>query len=358
MTKGGIEVERSPIKVLHYINQFFGGIGGEEKADVGVQVYERPIGPGRVLEETLADRGSVIATIVCGDDYAVEQEQLALEDVKDALQRFVPDVVVAGPAFNSGRYGIACARVCMTAQSQGIPAVTGMFPDNAGVITYGREIVAVPTGTKVIEIKSILKNMATLALKLGSGEKLGPAEEEGYIPRGFRRPVMRDKVGYERALDMLKARIEGRAFVSEIPMSQYETVSPAAPITNLADATIAFVVSTGIVPKNNPDRMPSYRATEAFRYSIEGLHELKVEEWGSVHGGFNTAILNKVNPNYGLPLPALRKLEAQGVIKKIHPYFYSTVGNSTFVDACKGIGAKVAQELKSAGVGGVLEVAG
>jgi len=126
----------------------------------------------------------------------------------------------------------------------------------------------------------------------------------------------------------------------------------------LADATIAFVVSTGMVPKGNPERMPSARATEAFRYSIEGLQELKVEEWESAHGGFNIAFLNRVNPNYGLPLPSLRHLEAEGVIKNIHPYFYSTVGNQTAVSAAKEIGSRVAQELKAAGVDAVLEVAG
>jgi len=84
---------------------------------------------------------------------------------------------------------------------------------------------------------------------------------------------------------------------------------------------------------------------------------LKSEEWGSVHGGFNTAILNK-KPDYGLPLAALRMLETQGMIKKIYPYFYSTVGNSSSVDACKRMGEKVAQELKSAGVDAALEVAG
>jgi glycine reductase len=33
------------VRVLHYINQFFGGIGGEEKADTPLQV--RLTGPSR-----------------------------------------------------------------------------------------------------------------------------------------------------------------------------------------------------------------------------------------------------------------------------------------------------------------------
>ena len=34
-----------PIRVLHFINQFFGGIGGEEHANIGVEVCEEAVGP-------------------------------------------------------------------------------------------------------------------------------------------------------------------------------------------------------------------------------------------------------------------------------------------------------------------------
>jgi glycine reductase complex component B subunit gamma len=32
----------TPIRIAHYLNQFFAGIGGEERADVGVSVREGP----------------------------------------------------------------------------------------------------------------------------------------------------------------------------------------------------------------------------------------------------------------------------------------------------------------------------
>ena len=40
----------SPLRVVHYVNQFFGGIGGEDQAHVGVTVKAGAVGPGRVLE--------------------------------------------------------------------------------------------------------------------------------------------------------------------------------------------------------------------------------------------------------------------------------------------------------------------
>ena len=34
-----------PLRVAHYLNQFFAGIGGEERADVGVSMRPEPVGP-------------------------------------------------------------------------------------------------------------------------------------------------------------------------------------------------------------------------------------------------------------------------------------------------------------------------
>ena len=42
-------------KVVMYINQFFGQIGGEEKADIGPQLREGPVGPAVALNGLLQD---------------------------------------------------------------------------------------------------------------------------------------------------------------------------------------------------------------------------------------------------------------------------------------------------------------
>ncbi len=77
----------------------------------------------------------------------------------------------------------------------------------------------------------------------------------------------------------------------------------------------------------------------------------------SAHGGFNTTILNTMDPNYAMPLRTLREFEGQGVIREIHPYFYSTVGAGTAVRKSMEMGQKVAAELKEAHVDAVIEVA-
>ena len=58
------------IKVVHYINQFFAGIGGEEKADIPAELHKgEAIGPGMAFNTGFGDEAEIVATIVCGDSY-------------------------------------------------------------------------------------------------------------------------------------------------------------------------------------------------------------------------------------------------------------------------------------------------
>ena len=139
-----------PVRVVHLLNQFFGGIGGEEAANIRVETRDGPVGPGRLLQQALGDRGTVVATVICGDNYFNEQRAQALPAVVEALKAARADVVVAGPAFDAGRYGLSCGEVCKAAQELGIPAVTGMHPENPGVLSHGREVLVVPTGSSPV----------------------------------------------------------------------------------------------------------------------------------------------------------------------------------------------------------------
>ena len=65
------------LKVVHYLNQFFAGIGGEDKANTPPGTEPRPLGPGNSLHQTLtaSDDGSVVATVFCGDTYFTEHRK-------------------------------------------------------------------------------------------------------------------------------------------------------------------------------------------------------------------------------------------------------------------------------------------
>ena len=344
------------MKVLHYINQFFGGIGGEEYANEPARLADGAVGPGRALDAALGDAGSVAATIICGDNYFVENENEARVFVKNAIDEHKPDVIVTGPAFDSGRYGLACGLVSQIARENGVPSLSAMEPDNPGVSVYRREMFCIPTGTNVADMPGILQQMAGIATRLGTGETLGPAREEGYIPRGIRTDMEHEKAGSVRAVDMVLARISGEPIQSEIVIRDYDHVSPPPPLGSLQNIKIAIVTSGGLVPKGNPDKLAAARADSFFHYSIEGMQELKAGEWETIHGGYGHHWVNERDPNYVVPLRSLRILESRGEIGSIYGNYISTVGNQTSITNAKQFGEEIAKELEEAGVGAVIMV--
>ena len=345
-----------PVRVVHLLNQFFGGIGGEEAANIRVETRDGPVGPGRLLQQALGDRGTVVATVICGDNYFNEQRAQALPAVVEALKAARADVVVAGPAFDAGRYGLSCGEVCKAAQELGIPAVTGMHPENPGVLSHGREVLVVPTGSSPVEMPSVIQAMARIALKLASGQELGPAAEEGYLPRGIRKLGMRSEPASKRAVDMVLAKVTGQPFQTEVPIQMPDRVTPAPPVTNLKDATIALVTNGGLVRKGNPDRQSSGNPTRYYRHNVAELEALSGKDWEAYHGGYFNDIVNS-NPNYILPLSFMRVLEKEGVVGRTHEWIFALPGVGTPVAKSRVFGINIARELKEANVDGVILVA-
>jgi glycine reductase len=344
------------LRVAHFINQFFGGIGGEDKANVPVEVREGPVGPGRPLQELLDDRGKIVVTIISGDNYFSEQREQALKAVTQALTEAQPHVVVAGPAFDAGRYGLACGAVCQAAQEMGIPAVTAMHPENPGAIAFRRDAVIIPTGATPAEMQEILCRLRDLAVKLGNGEQLGPAEDEGYLSRGMRKLAWREEPGYLRAVNLLAKKLRGEPFQSEVPFEPPEQVPPASPIADSSRASVALISTGGLIPKGNPDRQSSGNADRYFSYSVEGLPMLTPDDWEAYHGGYYNQIASE-NPNYILPLRQMRQFEAEGVVGRVFPRIFTLPGVSTPVAKSQRLGREIASELTEAGVDGAILVA-
>lgn len=344
-----------PVRVVHYINQFFAGIGGEAAANSPVTVRHEVVGAARALQGALGSEAEIVATLICGDNFFHDERERARHAVHEALSTLRPDVLVAGPAFEAGRYGIACAEVCRVAMAGGLTAVTAMHPSNPGVLMHGREVLVVPTAASAAGMQQALPPLARLALKLARGEPLGTAESEGYLSRGIRRVGYRAEPGYRRAMDMLLAKLSGRAYVSEIPYQAPAMVQPAAPVAELARTSVALVTTGGLVPTGNPDGQTSGNAQQYYRYSIDQLQSLRPGEWEAYHVGYFTHLVNK-NPNYVLPLGYMRELEKAGVIGSVHPYAYTLPGVSTPVAQAERLGLGIASQLREAKVGACLLV--
>jgi betaine reductase len=208
------------MKILHYLNQFFAGIGGEEKAGQDVLFIPRAVGPGAVIESTLKDRGVEYATLACGDNYFHEEEEKALSEIRAALEQFEPDFFLAGPAFNAGRYGLACAKVCSWVRDNWrIPAITGMHEDNPGTKEIGRHVFVIQTGNSAASMPDSLRRFSQLIEQLVAGNETAienfRAEYCLPIPRRF--TVRSSAPDYARAVDLLLAKLKGEAYQSEIP---------------------------------------------------------------------------------------------------------------------------------------------
>lgn len=344
------------LRVVHFVNQFFAAVGTEEAANYPIEVREGPVGPGNAFARTFGAEAEIVATIVAGDNYFNEEHEKSIRTTIDALGKYRPDVVIAGPAFNAGRYGLACADVCFTAQQEGIPAVTAMFPENPGTLTHKKEVVIVPTTVDVTGMAPAVSALTRLALKMARREELGPASAEGYLPRGIRKPGFRDKPAADRAIEMLIKKVRHEPFETELPIELPEHIEPAAPTPSVAQAKIGLVTSGGLVPKGNPDRLSGGPSRAWFKYYIGNLTTMEAGKWESVHVGFYTGLTNK-NPNYVLPLNVLRTLEDAGRIGSISPHFFSTSGRGTTVADSKRMGREIAGELKQAGVDAVVMVA-
>ena len=143
----------SKIRVVHYINQFFAGIGGEEKADHRPEVRDGAVGPGRGLQAALGADFEIAATVICGDNYFGENLDQATDTILEMVRRYEPDVFVAGPAFNAGRYGVACGTICKAVEERlGIPVLTGMYIENPGVDMFRKDLIMGPPHKYLIEL--------------------------------------------------------------------------------------------------------------------------------------------------------------------------------------------------------------
>ncbi len=354
------------LKVVHYLNQFFGQIGGEEKADIGVMVKEGPIGPGLVLQKALGDRAQVIATLICGDNTFSKNPEITSKESLKQIEPYQPDLFFAGPAFAAGRYGVACGAICKAvSENLGIPAITGMYEENPGVEMYRKYAYICKAGNSAREMAPSIERMVRLAFQLLSGEKgihlvsrenLPRPEEFHYFSRNLLRNEYTEKTAAQRSVDQLLAKIKGGPFESEIILPRFEKVEPPAPIKNIRESELILISDGGLVPKGNPHGL-SGRGN--LRWAIYEINTFLPENFNSSNyeiahtGYFPVHVLE--DPNRLVPVDVMRDLVKEGKIRKLHPSFFSTSGNATISRRCAEMGEEMGEEIKRrGGIDGVI----
>lgn len=337
------------MRALHYINQFFGQLGGEDSAYAPLELRDGTVGPGNVLQNMLKDI-EIVNTVVCGDNYFVENTEKVEEELAKILDEKEIDIVFAGPGFNAGRYGMACGGVCKIAFEKEIIAISALNEENPGLELYKKYGYIFPTGTKAKDMKDALTKISAFANKIAEGKEIGLPDEEGYFPRGIRRPCWREKNGAERAVDMAVAKALGQPFTTEVEMPKFDHIVPSAPVEDLSKAKVAILTSGGMVPVGNPDHLEALSASKWCAYSIEDFGGSAENFKGEVaHGGYDPVYGNDWGTRI-LPYDAFKELEKRGVIGELYDKMLVTVGNCMDVAKATKYGKEMAQHLKDAGV--------
>ena len=278
-------------------------------------------GPGSALSDFLSDIGGIAATIICGDDHMFLNMESALGQIQDMLKGQRIDMLIAGPAFNAGRYGLACGWVCKTVvEKLGIPAVMGMHLENPGVAIYPKGVFTIATAASISGMRDALPAMASLARAL----------------------LLNDAEGIDAAPCVVPP-----CNSASLP------VNPAPPVRDISKARLALVTEGGLVPANNPDMLASSEGARFYRYNIGGLSTLSPGAYKTVHGGVDRAVIN-ASPERLLPLFAVKDMERRGRLGSVAGYFWSTTGNGASVGQNQSIGRELAAELLHDGVDCVL----
>lgn len=342
-------------KAILYINQFFAGIGGEDKADHEPEIREGLVGPALALKAALKG-AEVTHTIICGDNFMGSNEEEAVSRILGFLEDKEIDIFFAGPAFQAGRYGNACGVISKAVKAKfGVEAISCMHEENPGVEMFKKDLYIFPGGKSAAAMRKDMGKMAKLGDKILNGEKNLLAEVEGFYPRGIRHQTWREdaKPAADRAVEMLLKKISGEAYQTELPIPKSDLVPIAPPVEDLSKATIALVTTGGIVPIDNPDRIQSASATRWGRYDVTGMDRLEGGVFKTIHAGFDPAAAD-ADPNVIMPIDAMRAYEKEGKIAKLHEYFYSTVGTGTTEAEASRMAQEIVVYLQEANVSAVI----
>ena len=209
-------VARRMLRVGHYLNQFFAGIGAEEHANHAPERREGAVGPGRALQTLLKEDGRVVSTLVCGDNFFNERADAAHAAVRAWLEATGPTSSwrdPRSPRADTGAPAPRCAGWPRTPASRRSPGCTRR---TRRFLLYPKAYV-VPTGNSAAEMGRALGAMLPLVRKLGGRSALGPAARRAICRAGCGGRGCAEASGAERAVSMLVAQARGPAVPDRDP---------------------------------------------------------------------------------------------------------------------------------------------
>ena len=147
---------------------------------------------------------------------------------------------------------------------------------------------------------------------------------------------------------MVVERLQGKTIETELPLPKYRRVPAPPPVPEGVAPLVALVTEAGLVPKGNPERMPSGWCRVWAKYDVKGVKDLTSDSYEIVHGGFDTSASNE-DPDRQIPLDMLRELEAAGTVRA-YDGLYSTCGNMGSMGEMQRVGLEMAEDMRKMGV--------
>ncbi len=342
------------MRIAHYLNQFFAGVGAEEKAGMPLESRESAVGPGKLLEQQIGGDAKVVLTLVCGDNYAVENQDQIIAAAVQKIREANVDLLIAGPCFQAGRYGMAAGAICSAVQSQlNIFVLAAMSEENPGTDLYRELMYIVDSGSNAAKMREAVRKMAALSRKLIGNQPIGLPKEESYFPRGFIRDRFVEQTAGQRLVDMVLAKVKGEPFESEMAPTTFTPVPIPPAVKDLTRAKLLLITDGGLVPKGNPDNIEGSAATRWGSYKIDGCDDLKGEDYEISHGGYDPQFVRD-DPDRLVPLDVMRELEQSGAIGELYEEFLSTSGLANPLSNTRRMGREMADKAKRLGIDAVI----
>ena len=341
-------------RVVHYINQFYGGYGGEDTAGMGIVVKEQPVGPGLLMKTMLGDKAEIVATIICGDNHIAENLDTVVPEVVEIVKKYNADLFIAGPGFNAGRYGMACgATTAVVTEALKIPSVTALYAENPGTDLYKGRCYILQSENNAKNMRNAMKRVVDFSLRLVSGELIADGKKEGYHGTGPAIDIDYSVPASTRAINMLLAKYNNKPYKTEVVMPNHERIPVPVLGKPLSQAKIALVTDGGLVPKGNPDKMVVTNSTCFKSYSIKGKDRLNAEDYEVRHQGYDNSFV-LADPNRLVPVDAMRALEKEGIIGSLFDSYLTTAGVMTPMEMGKKFGEGMANLMKENDVDAVI----
>lgn len=103
------------------------------------------------------------------------------QDAVDAILKMLEDkemdIFLAGPAFQAGRYGVACGTICKAVKERyHVPVVTSINVENPGVQMFKKDMYILKGGNIASRMRKDVAAVTRLANKILNGEEIDQSD--------------------------------------------------------------------------------------------------------------------------------------------------------------------------------------